>query len=138
MNPKRWTNESHFTRVFCEELTKYNCKCTAFVGSEKQEGGIPDRRIWATGLPGLWCEMKKDKGGLQKNQELWIKAVQTHGDRVLIIRIIGQNRIVSEAYVASQLVVVDQIYLPATGKELRAWLIESKRKAELRFPLGGK
>lgn len=133
MNPSKWINESHFTREFCKELTQYNCKCTAIVGHRDQESGLPDRVIWGTGIPGEWFEFKKDSGGLSAKQRIFIEATAPF-NRTMVIRIVGRDTIWVETLVGKELVKVLGIRLPATGKELRAFLIEARDKAELRFP----
>lgn len=80
--------ESDFTRWFCDQLTKCNCKVSAMVASQMQQPGLPDRHIMHKSFPQgqVWLEFKKDGGKLREDQVSWLLKADEHEAHYAVLR----------------------------------------------------
>lgn len=82
----RFNNESVFTRWACDELRHVNAVVTAFVASEMQAAGIPDRYVCHRSWRG-WVEVKKDTGQPSALQRKFLRDHAERGDNAVVLRL---------------------------------------------------
>lgn len=80
--------ESDFTAQVCRLLTQCNCMVLAFVASQMQAPGIPDRWVAGRGLPegGVWLEFKSKNGSLREDQQQILRKMDERGVPNLVVR----------------------------------------------------
>lgn len=85
-------NESAFTRRFTQLLERVDYTSLVISGGtmagtlpSMQRPGMPDRYIFGPGVPGVWCEIKKDNGKLSVHQHRLIREMVNANVPVVVI-----------------------------------------------------
>lgn len=86
----RFSNESAFTRWVCDEIRHVNGVVTAFVASEMQAAGIPDRYVCHRTWRG-WVEVKittpTHAGAPSALQRKFLRDHAERGDNAVVLRL---------------------------------------------------
>ena len=84
-------NESDFTRWFCEQLTRAQCRTVALVGGEMQEPGLPDRWVALGGGESCWLEFKSRWRAVTKKQGLFLREMVRLGVPAFVVRLMDER-----------------------------------------------
>ena len=102
----RGTNESAFTRWFCEQLEHVNAVTIAIVANTMGRSGLPDRYVCHRRFRG-WLEFKKNDARLSVAQRLTLDELAERGDTVMVVRIVRDDWVVAETTSRHELATAD-------------------------------